>query len=65
MLRRKIGESIIIDDHIKVTVTEVDDSGKALLGIQAPKDISVDREEIYFKKMKDQINAQGEGFGNR
>lgn len=45
ILTRRIGESIIINDDIKVTVLEV--SGSAVkIGIQAPREVSIFREEI-------------------
>jgi len=48
ILTRKIGESIIIGDNVKVTVLGVE--GRQIrVGIDAPKEISVHREEIYDK----------------
>ena len=38
-------EAIVIDGHIKVTVMEIR-GGKIRLGIEAPKDVSVWREEL-------------------
>jgi carbon storage regulator len=46
VLTRKVGESIIIDDCITVTITAVD-GNKARIGISAPPEIRVDREEIH------------------
>jgi len=43
---RKQNESIIIDDDIKVTVIS-DRHGQVKLGIEAPEDVKVWREEIY------------------
>ena len=48
ILTRKIGESIIIGDNVKVTVLGVE--GRQIrIGIDAPKEISVHRQEIYDK----------------
>jgi len=48
ILRRKLNESIIIGDSIEIKITEIShDSVK--LGITAPKNISVYREELYRK----------------
>lgn len=45
-LSRKVGESIVINNNIVVTVTEV--KGRAVkLGFSFPSDVSVLRKEIY------------------
>jgi carbon storage regulator len=46
VLSRKKDESIIINDHIRVTVVEIR-GDKVRLGIDAPKDVSVHRREVY------------------
>ena len=46
VLSRKKNESIIINDHITVTVVEIR-GDKVRLGIDAPKDVSVHRREVY------------------
>lgn len=52
VLTRKLGESIAIDDHIKITVVQI--KGKQVrLGIQAPKETKIHREEVY-SAIKDQ-----------
>ena len=48
ILTRKIGESIIIGDNVKVTVLGVE-GRQVRVGIDAPKEVSVHREEIYEK----------------
>ena len=46
ILTRRIGEAIDIGDQIEVTVLSV--KGKQVrLGIEAPEDVPVHREEIY------------------
>ncbi len=46
VLTRKLGESIAIDDHIKILVVQI--KGKQVrLGIQAPKETKIHREEVY------------------
>jgi carbon storage regulator len=52
ILTRKIGESIIIGDNVNITVISHKD-GHIKLGIEAPKEISVHREEIYKKIQKE------------
>lgn len=46
VLTRKRDESIIIGDHIVITVVDIHE-GKVRLGIEAPKEVSVHREEVY------------------
>jgi len=49
-LSRKVGESILIDgEKIKITVTDVQGCS-VKLGIEAPPEITIDREEIAIKK---------------
>lgn len=52
VLTRKLGESIAIDDHIKIIVVQI--KGKQVrLGIKAPKETKIHREEVY-KSIQDQ-----------
>ncbi len=46
ILTRLIGETIIIDNHITVTVLGIK-GNQIRLGIEAPPDITIHREEIY------------------
>ena len=48
ILTRKQNESVIIGDDIQVTVLS-DRHGQVKLGIEAPEDIEIRREEIYEK----------------
>ncbi len=54
ILTRKEGESITIGENIEIKVLAVQ-GGKVRLGIQAPKDVSVNREEVLLqpKRKKD------------
>ncbi|GGK23944.1 carbon storage regulator [Caldalkalibacillus thermarum] len=46
VLARKKGESIIIDDQIEVKVVAVE-GDVVKLGIEAPKSVSIHRQEVY------------------
>lgn len=48
ILTRRIGETIIIGDDISITLLGIK-GHQIRLGINAPKEISVHREEIYEK----------------
>ncbi|MBU6152688.1 MAG: carbon storage regulator CsrA [Bdellovibrionales bacterium] len=62
VLTRKLGESIAIDDHIKITVVQI--KGKQVrLGIQAPKETKIHREEVY-SQIQDQNKVAGNATGN-
>ncbi len=52
MLSRKIGERIVIADNITVTVLDID-RGKIRLGVEAPADVPVHREELVRCKLHD------------
>ena len=52
ILTRKQNESIIINDDIKITVIS-DRHGQVKLGIEAPEDVGIWREEIYTKMQND------------
>lgn len=53
VLARRLGEKIVIAEGlIQITVVEIQ-ADKVRLGIEAPKDISVNRLEIEIKKSRD------------
>ena len=46
VLTRKIGQEIVIDGSIRVTITSVK-GDKVRIGITAPPDVRIDREEVH------------------
>jgi carbon storage regulator len=59
VLSRKKNETIIIDDHIVITVVEIR-GDKVRLGIEAPKEIPIHRSEIHAAIHSEQSTAAPE-----
>ncbi len=57
ILTRRIGETIIVGDDVNVIVLGVN-GNQVRLGINAPKDTPVHREEIYNKIQNEKDNSQ-------
>ena len=56
VLTRRTGETLRIGDAIEVTVMAVNGS-QVRIGIKAPRDIVVDREEIAVRKQRERESA--------
>ena len=56
VLTRRPGESIVIGNDIVVTVVEIK-GGQVRIGINAPREIQVHREEIYAQVRKANVDA--------
>lgn len=48
ILTRRVGETLMVGDDITVTVLGVK-GNQVRIGVNAPKDVSVHREEIYLR----------------
>jgi carbon storage regulator len=48
ILTRRVGETLMIGDDVTVTVLGVK-GNQVRIGVNAPKDVSVHREEIYMR----------------
>lgn len=59
ILTRRVGETLMIGDDVTVTVLGVK-GNQVRIGVNAPKDVSVHREEIYERiKKEQQLQQQG------
>ena len=58
ILSRKINESLVINNNIVITVVEVG-RGKVRIGIEAPTEIPVHRQEVYDAIKLGEIDAKG------
>ncbi|MEJ2094590.1 MAG: carbon storage regulator CsrA [Gammaproteobacteria bacterium] len=60
ILTRRVGESLMIGDEINVTVLGIR-GNQVRIGVNAPKDVSVHREEIYDRIQQEKVASDSEG----
>ncbi len=56
ILTRRVGETLMIGDEVTVTVLGVK-GNQVRIGVNAPKEVSVHREEIYERIKKEQAES--------
>jgi carbon storage regulator len=61
ILTRRVGETVMIGDEVTVTVLGVK-GNQVRLGVNAPKSISVHREEIYQRIQREKNSDSEESF---
>jgi len=65
ILTRRVGETLMIGDEVTVTVLGVK-GNQVRIGVNAPRDVAVHREEIYERIKREQAEAgQGGNPGNQ
>lgn len=55
ILTRRIGETLMVGDEVTVTVLGVK-GNQVRIGVNAPKDVAVHREEIYQRIQKEKTD---------
>ncbi|MDQ7073875.1 MAG: carbon storage regulator CsrA [Gammaproteobacteria bacterium] len=56
ILTRRVGETLMIGDEVTVTVLGVK-GNQVRIGVNAPKEVAVHREEIYERIKREQENS--------
>lgn len=60
ILTRRVGETLMVGDDVTVTVLGVK-GNQVRIGVNAPKEVSVHREEIYQRIQKEKSDADHDG----
>ncbi len=58
ILSREEGEVIVIAGSIRITVVEIRE-GRVRLGVEAPQDVIVDREEVWYRRNREEPGRDG------
>ena len=59
ILTRRVGETLMVGDDVTVTVLGVK-GNQVRIGVNAPKEVAVHREEIYQRIQNEKANASGD-----
>jgi len=59
ILTRRVGETLMVGDDVTVTVLGVK-GNQVRIGVNAPKDVSVHREEIYQRIQREKSGPESE-----
>ena len=63
ILTRRVGETVMIGNDVTVTVLGVK-GNQVRIGVNAPKDVAVHREEIYERIKREEDHDSGSGSGS-
>ncbi|WP_097460315.1 carbon storage regulator CsrA [Mangrovitalea sediminis] len=60
ILTRRVGETLMVGDDVTVTVLGVK-GNQVRIGVNAPKDVAVHREEIYQRIQREKSDGEDQG----
>lgn len=60
ILTRRVGETLVIGDEVTVTVLGIK-GNQVRIGVNAPKDVTVHREEIYERIQREKQDEKSDG----
>ena len=64
VLSRRLNQAIVIAGQVRVTVLAISPS-RVELGVEAPREVLVDREEIHVRRQQCRIPAATDDSGER
>ena len=56
ILTRRSGEAVIVGDNVRIAVLDIR-GNQVRLGVEAPREVTVHREEVYRRIVEEQGNA--------
>lgn len=62
VLSRKLGEKIYVGENVCITVVDID-RGKVRIGIEAPRDVPIYREELIVAMRRGPERESGRALG--
>jgi carbon storage regulator len=64
VLSRRLNQAIVIAGQVRVTVIAITPN-RVELGVEAPREVLVDREEIHLRRQECRIAASNEDTGDQ
>lgn len=64
ILTRRSGEAVIVGDNVRIAVLDIR-GNQVRLGVEAPREVTVHREEVYRRIAEEQGNVAGDDEDRR